>query len=292
MTDKVHITFIHGLANKPAPDDLRRIWLDALAKPVDSDNGFDPEAVGVTTSFVYWADLFYDTPLLAAEYESRANELEQAVATELSLSANAWLAAMRKRFPDNETAYPEAPVDDTTPSYERIPIPWPIKQRMLEHFLRETHDYLFNINGIRDIIRNRVLASIPPDSQCVLVGHSQGSFIAYDVLTDVPACPPMTGLLTLGSPLGLDEIQDRLNWSRSNGYPAKLQGNWVNVYDRLDIVAGLDPRLANDFRKNGQKTVIDIEEGNWGTWRHSATKYLQGPLLRRHLRQLCKREEA
>jgi hypothetical protein len=292
MTDNVHITFIHGLANKPAPDDLRRIWLEALAKPVHGDEGFDPAAVGVSTSFVYWADFFYDTPLPAAEYESRANELEQAVATDLSPTPDDWLAAMRKHFPNDEIAYSEAPTDESTLGYERIPLPWFVKRRIMEHFLREAHDYLFNVNGIRDTIRNRVLDSVPASSRCVLVGHSQGSFIAYDVLNCVAACPQMTGLLTLGSPLGVDEIQDRLNWSRDNGFPGKLQGDWVNVYDPFDMVARFDPRLANDFRKNGQEMVIDVEEENWGTWRHSATKYLQGVLLRQHLRRLCGREIA
>ena len=50
MPPSVHVTFIHGLANKPAPEELRRIWLDALAQPVDGDNGFDLGAVGVTAS--------------------------------------------------------------------------------------------------------------------------------------------------------------------------------------------------------------------------------------------------
>lgn len=290
MRDNIHITFIHGLANKPAPADLRRIWLEALAKPVDGDHGFDPEAVGVSTSFVYWADLFYDKPLPAGGYESRAKELEQQVVMELTLSPDDWLAAMRKHFPDEESAYPEAPVQESTPGYERIPLPWFVKRRVMEHFLREAHDFLFNVNGIRDTIRNRVLASMPKESRCVLVGHSQGSFIAYDVLTGVDTCPSIAGLLTLGSPLGIDEIQDRLNWSRENGYPAKLLGDWVNVYDSFDLVARLDPRLANDFRKKGQELVIDVEEENWGTWRHSATKYLKGTSLRRHLRRLCDRE--
>ena len=26
-----HVTFIHGIANKPPPDDLLRIWQEALA---------------------------------------------------------------------------------------------------------------------------------------------------------------------------------------------------------------------------------------------------------------------
>ena len=52
----------------------------------------------------------------------------------------------------------------------------------------------------------------------------------------------------------------------------------------------LDPKLANDFKKCGTEVIIDVSEQNWGKWRHSATKYFQGDLLRAHLRRLCGRE--
>jgi hypothetical protein len=165
----------------------------------------------------------------------------------------------------------------------------------MRQFIKEAHDYLFNVNGLRDQIRALVMADfdqVPPTARHVLVGHSQGSFIGYDVLTGVAACKQLAGFLTLGSPLGLDEVQDKLVWSRQHGFPAKLIGDWVNVYDPFDVVAGLDPQLANDFKKKGQKVIIDVKEPNWGSWRHSATKYLKGPLLRQQLRRLCDREGA
>ena len=43
MQEKVHVTFIHGISNKPAPDDLKRIWLEALERAVEEDEGFLPE---------------------------------------------------------------------------------------------------------------------------------------------------------------------------------------------------------------------------------------------------------
>ena len=49
-----HITFIHGIANKPLPADLLRVWREALA------NAADPLPLGdlnVTSDLVYWADL-------------------------------------------------------------------------------------------------------------------------------------------------------------------------------------------------------------------------------------------
>jgi hypothetical protein len=297
MPQPVHITFIHGLANKPALHELRRIWLDALALTIQDNQGFDLGASGVTSSFVYWANLFYDTPLPASEYESRKDELKAKVAEDLPLDSDAWTQEMFLRFNvENEAAHvEEPPTDETTPQYERIPIPWFLKQRLMQHFVKEAHDYLFNVNGIRDKIQSLVMedfSKVPQGTRHVLVGHSQGSFIAYDILTRVTECKAVDGLLTLGSPLGVDEIQDKLVWSRENGFPGKLNGDWVNVYDPYDAVARLDPQLRNDFKKNDQEAVIDVKEENWGKWRHSATKYFKGPQLRHHLRRLCKREDA
>lgn len=302
MARPVSVVFIHGLANKPEPSELRRIWLEALARSTPHDGGFDLEAEGVTPELVYWADLFYDEPLPASDYESaasQAGQLAAMVGEEALPEGNAeWLANLADHYPE---AFSDAPASlaqgdaSTTPAdleYERIPLPAPVKKKMMRALLREAHDYLYDRRGVRQTIRGRVLEALstsPDDARRVLVGHSQGTFIAYDLLTGVDACPPIDGMLTLGSPLGVDEVQDRLSWSRDDGFPAKLRGDWVNVYDTFDAVARPDPKLANDFRRRGESVVIDANENNWGRWRHSATKYFRGPKLRAHLRRLCGR---
>jgi len=64
-----HITFIHGIANKPPRENLQRIWENALAR----DNGIDLNDSGVTTNMVYWADCFYEEPMAEEAYESAAS---------------------------------------------------------------------------------------------------------------------------------------------------------------------------------------------------------------------------
>ncbi|MET0028111.1 MAG: hypothetical protein ABW101_10780 [Candidatus Thiodiazotropha sp.] len=290
-----HLIFVHGLANKPPVEDLRRIWLEALAEPHDGDEGFDLGAVGVRDYFVYWADLFYKQPLAAADYESRSNELQDSVSDQVDLSEDEWMRIMREKFDlDEDEPFDNAPVEATVQPYERIPLPGFAKKKIMKHFLQEAHDYLYNKDGMRDTIRQRVMDALTTAKNAggpvVLVGHSQGTFIAYDVLTGVPDCPQIDGFMTFGSPLGIDEVQDRLVWTRDNGFPEKVTGDWVNVYDPFDVVARLDPKLANDFKRQGEPAVIDLKEENWGTWRHSATKYLKGNGLREHLRRLADRD--
>jgi hypothetical protein len=118
-----------------------------------------------------------------------------------------------------------------------------------------------------------------------------GTVIAYDCLKRVPDCPRIDGLMTVGSPLGLDEVQHCLKpqWSKVDGFPDdKLSGPWVNVFDRLDVVAAGDPQLTNDYKRAGREAVIDVHEPNWGRWRHDISKYLSGPLLRQHVADLLK----
>lgn len=54
-----HVTFIHGIANKPPPDELLRIWRRALA---DGGDALPLGDLGVTSRMVYWADVLYAAP--------------------------------------------------------------------------------------------------------------------------------------------------------------------------------------------------------------------------------------
>jgi hypothetical protein len=55
-----HVTFVHGIANKPKADELLAIWRRALG-----DGGADTLRLGtqgVSSSLVYWADVLYEAP--------------------------------------------------------------------------------------------------------------------------------------------------------------------------------------------------------------------------------------
>lgn len=289
-----HLVLIHGLANKPPPADLSRIWHEALAKSTDKDGGLDTAAIGVSTSIVYWADLFFSSPLEAGDYESAKDELEDKFGEEADLPDNEWVASLRAKIAGNdEELFEDAPVESIRDEFERIPLPWSLKKRIMRRFLIEAHDYLFNKRDVRNIILQRVqdaIAEAPSDARITILGHSMGTMIGYDLLTHVQPVRTVSGLMTVGSPLGIDEVQDKLDHTRENGFPLALEGEWINVFDPYDVVSRSDPRLSNDFKRDGKKVVIDVKEENWGRWRHSATKYFQGTELRKHLRRLIDRE--
>ena len=307
-----HITFIHGIANKPESAVLLRLWRQALAR----DEGLDLGAEGVTSSMVYWADVMYEKPdSEMAEHESNDSiiarddrDVDMSWQSELSGDEQRWSAGLEDRLgydavpPDGDEDYapPESGLESA--DFERIPLPWWLKRRLMKVFLRDVHHYLFNtkysprdgvIYRVQDEIRERFVRAVKQgaskEGPHIVVSHSMGTVIAYDCLKRVADCPRVDGLMTIGSPLGLDEVQDKLKpeWSRERGFPSKVGTDWTNVYDKLDPVAGFDPKLANDYLKDAQECVEDINEQNSGAWRHNISKYLGGEQLRRALiRQL------
>jgi hypothetical protein len=308
-----HITFIHGISNKPPRETLHRLWLRSL----EERDGIDLGTSGVSSSMVYWADVLYGEPLPETALESTADlENNAAVAARAGADPDmSWreeIGGEEKAMVDSLAAKLsfDVLVDDAfTPAeseldrqLERIPVPWFVKRRIMKEFLRDVHHYLFNETHVprsgasykvQDEIRGRMIAGLKEGAAKpgphIVVSHSMGTVIAYDCLKRVPGCPAVDGLMTIGSPLGIDEVQDKLRpgWSREDGFPSEtLRGGWVNIYDSLDPVTGFDGGFANDFKRSGQEVVEVINEQNWGKWRHDITKYFAGPKLRESLVKL------
>jgi hypothetical protein len=297
-----HVTFIHGISNKPPPDVLSRAWRRTLAQ-----HGLDLDDRGVSSEFVYWADLLYPAPLAETVLES-AEDPEVADdpvpwAAVLPGEEAAFVAALAERIGYDEASAP-VEVDDPAAEdpWERVPLPWAVKQRLMSRFLRDVHHYLFDAAfspregetyRIQSVIRERMVAALQRGAEReaphVIVSHSLGTVIAYDCLKRVDGCPAVDSLLTIGSPLTIDEVQDRLKpgWTRSDGFPTeRVRDRWVNVYDRWDPVVTLAPTLAGDYRRAEALVIDDIREQNWGKWRHAADKYLAGKRLRSELESM------
>jgi len=305
-----HVTFIHGIANKPAAEDLLEIWRHALGE--GGSEALRLGTQGVSSSLVYWADVLYAAPDPDVAAHEGVDERtpgavdgggEPPLPTPVSAESRAFIESLRARLTDlpDEMLDQEPSADPAAKGLERVPLPWFIKKRIMAAFLRDVHHYLFNVESrprpnevylVQDEIRRRFVARLKATEggrPHVVVSHSMGTVIAYDCLKRVADCPQIDALVTIGSPLGIDEIQDKLQpeWTRDDGFPReKIAGGWVNVFDRLDVVCGLDPKLANDYERGAKELIDDIEVTNDGAWRHSATKYYRQPTVRGALRRL------
>ena len=304
-----HVTFIHGIGNKPPTDALLNLWLDALG---DGDDPLPLAALGVTSGMVYWADVLHaapDTDIAAYKSvdEDGRSRLDGADEVDDFVPAGgegaAFVARLRATLggtSEDEREMPDAGPETEGIGLKRVPLPWFLKRRILRTFLRDVHHYLFDVEfsprpgatyRVQQEIRARVAAAVDSRSVTpphVVVSHSMGTVIAYDCLKRVAAVGAVDGLVTLGSPLGLDEIQDRLTpgWTREDGFPSeRVRLGWTNGFDGLDVVCGLDPRLADDYRRAGSDVVVDVSVRNDGAWRHSIGKYLRQSAVRLALRQ-------
>ncbi len=131
--------------------------------------------------------------------------------------------------------------------------------------LKQVSTY-FEDESMRAAVQEKVAKAIADDTR-VIVGHSLGSVVAYEVLFAYPH-PQVRALITLGSPLGLRHIV----FDRLRPAPAAVAGSkqllgagppvnmWGNVADTGDIVAAVEnlrPLFGAEIRQlrvhNGAK---------------------------------------
>jgi len=132
-------------------------------------------------------------------------------------------------------------------------------------------------SDIRELFR-KVLGN--HDEPTILVAHSFGSVIAYDVLREFPELD-VSGLVTLGSPLSMDYFRDRLARPGESGdnlpVPAMLD-EWVNVYSEMDPLT-LGSGISQYFQGGGEVEgpgPIDLVAENTGYLdAHSPDQYLR-----------------
>lgn len=289
---------------------------DIFAPP---NRGINLISKGVPHFFNYYADVFYGTDYeteLDSYYES-AEELEALTAEQLDRidsdiklpqpvtpREQAFLRAFEAKLGASTllTSPEDLPPPMNSEQKAEFEIaswlPMETKQAIIKKAAMEAYYFLFDKEyerkdgqrfRVRQELRNRCLDEIrkaqAAGEKIVIVSHSMGTMVAYDVLRNCPECPQVDTLITLGSPLGIREVQDELAAADVSGvdFPAAKLNRWINIYDPFDPVAAADPKLANDYRSIDGKSVEDIKESNWGNWRHTITHYFAGLQFRRAL---------
>ncbi len=282
------------------------------------NSGLNLGTRGIPQRFTYYADVFYGTDFeaeLDSYYEANETLEIQAegldiVESDLQLPApvtpreeqflvnfEAKLSAAAALSPAPDVVRPVGALPDADTQEIARWLPDPVKRTVIRKAAMEAYYFLFDKEYarpdgtsfyVRRELRSRLLrdleAARASAEKVVIVSHSMGTMLAYDVLRNCPECPNVDTLITLGSPLGIREVQDELAAAPSGvDFPARSLDTWVNIYDPLDPICGPDPRMANDYRPSGGKQVVDVRESNWGRWRHTITHYLAGTELRKHL---------
>src|SRR5262245_5126645 len=124
----------------------------------------------------------------------------------------------------------------------------PISTKLVALVTADVAKYLTN-SAIQQTINNGVLTAIKPGQEAVVVAHSLGTVVAYNILMSRPTQFPAVKvplLVTLGSPLAVNAVKSRL---RPHTFP-KPVGKWFNAMDPDDVVA-LHPLTKKHFDTGG-----------------------------------------
>jgi len=134
--------------------------------------------------------------------------------------------------------------------------------------IEETNRYFENRGNIGYEIRGQLKEILRPildkKEPVIVIGHSLGSVIAYDALWELShneSHPGKVDFFTLGSPLGLNFVQSKLQGRQFKGkyqYPCNIS-RWINLSSVGDITS-LDRSFRDDFGEMLEYGIIDSIE--------------------------------
>jgi hypothetical protein len=164
---------------------------------------------------------------------------------------------------------------DATGGLEALPLPRAARialfRALVKVTFKDVHAYFFGGFGepMRQVLRDTLRAAPDP---VIVVSHSLGTIIAYDVLREPAFAHRVIPLfLTAGSPLGTAEVQDVVR--NPLEVPAGVRA-WRNVADARDVVA-LDRTIRPEYRPDHKCTdflVVNDSDNHHGIRQYLSTR--------------------
>ncbi|MBW2039154.1 MAG: hypothetical protein JRI46_06100 [Deltaproteobacteria bacterium] len=284
---------IHGLGNKPPKRLLERWWKDSLKEGL--------RAIGHPRRFfkfrlVYWAHFLHPQPLDPAVRDKK-NPL---------FIANPYIPArtvikkgpstLRKKVLD----YIRRQLDNIMINEDLSINYTAVTDLIIRRYFRDLDIYYTKqcqdskqcTRPAKEVIREELARMLRKYRRrdILLIGHSMGSIIAYDVLTHSVPDIHIHTLVTMGSPLGLPPIMIKILAEQRKKpkrhitvrTPENIVKAWHNFSDLKDRVA-TDYALSNDYEANSRhvRAIDAIVSNNYeykGTPNpHNVYGYLRTP---------------
>ena len=257
---------IHGLANKPAEKTLARWWEKAMLEGLQVNSKLSLDSLDFQS--VYWADVMYPQPDPAPDKYRRARK------GELKYYREGWIDYIRETLLDFG-----GDIIDSTKEMFGIDA---LAEKVLKSKLKDLYRY-YEKENIRNELRGRLRQAILDnrDKRLMVVAHSMGSIIAYDVLRElgrIDATLSVDHFVTIGSPLGLPHVKHKIMEENPLVRTPSIVKKWSNLADRRDPVA-LDVHLRDDYEANyaGVRVNDDLVMNDWGDISHKSYGYLRTP---------------
>lgn len=235
---------IHGMGNKPEAVQLRKWWKEAIRE------GF--RGIGrlryMRFELVYWASFLHHLPLKSNCTDTEDPYfLEEPFIKGLTHLENYSDRPLSRKLHDKINAQLENLFieEDGTPHFSSL------TDFIIKHFVKDLAAYYQSSwnseNSMRNIVCLNLARSIEKHrkKKILLIAHSMGSIIAWDVLTKYVPHIDINTFVTIGSPLGLPFVRSRiLQYSGddqkepvSTKTPGNITGSWFNLADYKDRVA-------------------------------------------------------
>ena len=263
---------IHGLANKSSYRNLRKWWKQSILE------GIGNVATDIPFDLVYWSNYLYKHPLHAVhrfDFDSLFND-EPYIPAE---------PGARKRYHDSRfdkvRARFQALVGFTIEHLGEVVNLEKTGDALLARKLKDLHFYndpdrrLLDFDGkekpAKEVLQGALIQFLEKhrNKEIMLVAHSMGTIISYDVLRNLGRDPCWSDFevpyfLTMGSPLGLNQVKTKIESERSyekkrrkrTRTPSIVSHRWINVSDRIDPGA-VDSHLRDDYSENARGIRVE-----------------------------------
>lgn len=279
------LVFIHGRKQQGIePASLKRLWLESLNKglaksklslPISDDDIIMP----------YYGDSLIE---LIEDLDKNINELRSRGTEPLSKQQDFYMSFLSEVAKDAGITNDEINNEVPAEYRERGPLNWPwvlaiirvldksqrISAWTIKTVTNDVYLYLTN-TAIQDTINN-IVTELLPQEPFVLVGHSLGSVIGYNILRAGNNLPAIK-YVSLGSPLGVQIVRQKLPLPIE--MPSCLKDGWYNAFDKRDVVS-LRPLDSKHFNIN-PAIVNNADVVNQTDNRHGIEGYLNDKMVAR-----------
>ena len=284
---------IHGLGNKPPKDTLEEWWKISI---LEGSRNFGSSLPDVNFEMVYWADILHPEPLdVNITDKENILHIDNPYRPAENNSIKPYSKTRRKMLD-----YLEKVTDDLFLNEDFSINFSKITDKILHKYFYDLDLYYKNIilemngieNNIRRQIRDRLTKTLHKhrNKSILLISHSMGTIVAYDVLSKHLNDFKIDTFVTMGSPLGIPVIMNKIavELSELTGTvsppkaPDNIIRNWFNLSDLEDRIAS-NYNLNDDYQPNvhGVNAFDYIVYNNYrykdNTNPHSSYGYLRTP---------------
>lgn len=257
---------IHGLANKPDAATLAAWWEKSMVEGLNKNSRLPISSLDFLS--VHWADVMYPNP------DPEPDAYREAKEGDLQYYKDGWMDYVRSRILDAGGDFLDYMKDKLNMEDSA--------ELVLKTKLPDLYRY-YKEEAIRNELRGRLTKAINEnrDRRLMVVAHSMGTIIAYDVLRELgreDSTLSIEHFVTIGSPLGLPHVKHMIARESPFIRTPSIVKKWSNLADRRDPVA-LDVHLSDDYEENyaGVRVKDDLVMNDWGGINHKSYGYLRTP---------------